>query len=40
MTQAVDLHALGCVLYEIPVGVPPFTGESAYELADRHVNQQ
>ncbi|WP_122619053.1 protein kinase [Streptomyces sp. Tu 4128] len=40
VTQAADLYALGCVLYEMLVGVPPFTSESAYELADRHVHQQ
>ena len=40
VTQAADLYALGCVLYEMLVGVPPFTSESAYELADRHVHHQ
>ena len=40
VTQAADLYALGCVLYEMLVGVPPFTSESAYELAERHVHQE
>ncbi|MFD5127997.1 protein kinase domain-containing protein [Streptomyces olindensis] len=40
VTQAADLYALGCVLYEMLVGVPPFTSESAYELAERHVHHE
>lgn len=40
VTQAADLYALGCVLYEMLVGVPPFTSESAYELAERHVHDE
>jgi serine/threonine protein kinase len=40
VTQAADLYALGCILYEMLVGVPPFTSESAYELAERHVHQE
>ncbi|MFF2303165.1 protein kinase [Streptomyces sp. NPDC058128] len=38
VTEAADLYAFGCVLYEMLSGVPPFTDGSAYDLAQKHVN--
>jgi len=35
-----DLYALGCVLYEMVVGQPPFTGPSAVSVIYKHLNEQ
>jgi serine/threonine protein kinase len=36
VTPSADLYALGCVLYELLVGVPPFVSQNAFELGLKH----
>ena len=35
-----DLYSLGCMLYEMLAGEPPFTGKSAMSIMARHVMEQ
>jgi serine/threonine protein kinase len=40
VTHKADLYALGCVLYELLTGTPPFAGENAGELLMQHMEKK
>lgn len=40
VTGQVDLYALGCVLFELMTGHPPFQGDNFAQIFDQHLNAQ
>jgi serine/threonine protein kinase len=38
LTGATDLYAVGCILYEMVVGRPPFDGSTIVDVFDAHLN--
>lgn len=40
LTGAVDLYALGCMMYQMLVGRPPFDGDTIVEIFEAHLNHK
>src|SRR5690606_16297205 len=39
-TPASEVYSIGCILFEMLAGEPPFAGETALEVISQHVNEQ
>ncbi|MFE2261056.1 protein kinase domain-containing protein [Streptomyces griseosporeus] len=40
VSASADLYALGCILYELLIGRPPFSARTPYELSEQHQHEK